>query len=124
MRRAAGFHSDKAGSELGEEPKDLVTLQLLAQDAPALRIGCVNLKNLLGKVQTDYANLFHGWLPSFVSYMTPLLAHRCRGREPSTPSSRKGALRALSGIWSKSESEYSSRPRISANALSGVTTEY
>ncbi len=44
-------------------------------------------KNLLGQVQTDYANLLHGWLPSFVSSLIEW--------EPSTPSSRGGNAGAV-----------------------------
>ena len=71
MRSATRLHRHKTRIELGEKGQNLRPFELLAQDAPALRIGGMNLKNLLGKVQTDYANLVHGWLPSSVSLATP-----------------------------------------------------
>ena len=54
MRRAAGFHRHHARIELGEKGQNLMPFELLAQNAPALEISRVNLKNLLGEVQTDY----------------------------------------------------------------------
>jgi hypothetical protein len=86
MGRAARFHRDRARPEFGEELQNLPALELLAQDAPAGRIGAVNLKNLLGQVQTDYANLAHGWLPSSVSYLTPFWHFDAVEGEPSTSS--------------------------------------
>ena len=63
MGRAAGLHRHEAGAQLGEEAQNLAPLELLAQNATPRLIGAVNLKNQLGQVQTDYANLAHGWLP-------------------------------------------------------------
>src|SRR5262249_290028 len=40
--------------------------QPLAQNRRTLRINAVNLKNMLGYVQSDCRNLAHGWLPFLV----------------------------------------------------------
>ena len=61
MSRAAGLHRHKARGKSGEEPQDLALLELLAQNTTPRLIGAVNLKNQLGQVQTNYANLAHGW---------------------------------------------------------------
>src|SRR3974377_2315962 len=36
------------------------------------------LKHVLGQIQTDHCNLFHGWLPSVGVVENPTVAHRCR----------------------------------------------
>ena len=71
MGRTAGLYRNDARRELREKPQDLAPLELLAQKTTPSLIGAVNLKNLLGQIQTDYANLAHGWLPSSVSHQTP-----------------------------------------------------
>ena len=67
MRRGAGLHADQTAPQPGEERHHLPTPQRLAQHHLACCIHCVDLKHLLGQIETDRGNLTHGWLPSLVT---------------------------------------------------------
>jgi hypothetical protein len=84
MRRAASLHRHHARLQRSEEPQHLTAPQLLAHHRMPGRIGTVHLKNQLGQIQTNRANLIHGRL-LFGNSKIPTLAHQ--GREgASTPS--------------------------------------
>jgi hypothetical protein len=58
----------------------------------------MELKRILRKVQSNYANFFHGRLLLYAVLNTAILAHRCR-RGASSPSVTKQAVR-----WGKQKS--------------------
>jgi hypothetical protein len=51
----------------GEEWQNLRSSQRPADNHVALRINAVNLKNVLGQIKADRANLHNGWLPMLVN---------------------------------------------------------
>jgi hypothetical protein len=67
-----------------EEIQKLSSTDPLAEYRSTPLIRSVNVKDVLGDVQTDYDNFRHGRLPQVV-LNTSTLAHRCR-RGASTPS--------------------------------------
>src|SRR5690606_6725080 len=70
MRRATRFHADQARRQLGEERQHLRSPQRLANDDLAGGINRVNLKNALGQIEADRANLHRGWPPLLVDALT------------------------------------------------------
>jgi hypothetical protein len=64
MGARTGFHGYHAASwELGTPGEKLVARQRPAHDWPALRIDCMNLDNVLCKIDANSCNLFHGTSP-------------------------------------------------------------
>src|SRR4029453_18291961 len=55
--------ANQTGRQSTEEPQNLHTPKLLAQNRRSIRINPVHLKNILRQVQSDRSNLAHGWLP-------------------------------------------------------------
>src|SRR5262249_55888627 len=66
MGRRTRFQPDHTARNAAEERQHLAAPQPLAQNRRTLRINAVNLKNMLGYVQSDCRNLAHGWLPFLV----------------------------------------------------------
>lgn len=69
----------KQGGKLGKELQDLSTSQLAADNNLTCIVNAVHLKNVLRDIQTNGANLIHGWLLSYGSLSTVFLAHRDAG---------------------------------------------
>src|SRR5664279_6387349 len=53
MRPSAGLHPDQARRQLLEEPQHVSPTQLPADDRTAVRFSAMDLKCLLGQIQTD-----------------------------------------------------------------------
>src|SRR6478736_9907876 len=70
MRSAACLHADKTRRQLGKERQHLRSPQRLANDRLSGGIDRVNLKNALGQIEADRANLHRGWLPLLVDAAT------------------------------------------------------
>jgi len=87
MRRSARLDADQAGRDRGEELCHVVAPQPAAQDGSTVRADGVDLKDVLGDVDADRANLDHGW-PSVVALlMNRHFWHNSMPlRGPSTPS--------------------------------------
>ena len=64
--RRTRFQPDHAARKSAEECQHLVASQPAAQNRRTFRIDAVNLKNMLGYIQSDRRNLAHGWLPFLV----------------------------------------------------------
>src|SRR5262249_30919957 len=64
MRRCARFHANAARRQIGKELKNSRSTNALADHHRAICINTVNLKQILGDIQTDRANLAHGRFPS------------------------------------------------------------
>lgn len=62
VARAAGLHADQAGLEPAEERHHLTTAQRPADNHCAGAVDAVDLKNVLGQIEADGANLHGGWL--------------------------------------------------------------
>jgi hypothetical protein len=62
MRRPASLGTDQARWQLLEEPQHLRSSQRLANYNLSACADTVNLKNVLGQIQADRANLHGGWL--------------------------------------------------------------
>jgi len=60
VRSAAGFHSNRAGLELGEQLQQAFTPDGLAQDQLAAPIDSVQIENLLCDIHPDSSNLHSG----------------------------------------------------------------
>ena len=72
----AGFHANEARSERLEEAKYLRASQPPLDDDLAGRVDAVNLKPVLGQVETDRGNLDDGRLLSIVAFSDDhVLAH-------------------------------------------------
>lgn len=59
----AGLHADQTAGLTLEERKKLAAPELATHDWPAAVVDRVNLKDVLGEVDTDCASFEHGWLP-------------------------------------------------------------
>ena len=86
MRCPAGLGAYQAGRQLLEERQHLRSSQRLANDDLTGRADTVNLKNVLGQIEADRAKLYCRWLLLGLHDSKPILALRCREREPSTAS--------------------------------------
>src|SRR5689334_7757950 len=73
VRAATGLHGDRAGRERGQERKQLAPAQLLAKDHRARAVGPMQLKDVLGEIESDGAHLVHGRLLEWA--LTPPLWH-------------------------------------------------
>src|SRR5215217_3212935 len=69
----ASLQGHRAGRERGEEREELAAAQLLAKDHRARAVGSVQLKDVLGEIQSDGAHLVHGRLLEWPA--TPSLWH-------------------------------------------------
>src|SRR5215207_2762781 len=63
----------RAGRERGQERQKLAAAQLLAKDYSSRAVGSVQLKDVLGEIQSDGAHLVHGRLLEWPA--TPSLWH-------------------------------------------------
>ena len=57
MRRATGLHADQAGRDLAEKLDDLFAPQLPGNDDLPVLVDAVDLKDILGEINADGANL-------------------------------------------------------------------
>jgi hypothetical protein len=62
MSSRASLDSDQARRQCLEELSDIIATQLAADDGRASGIDAVDLKHLLGDIQTNCGNLLHGRL--------------------------------------------------------------
>ncbi len=87
MARAAGLQANQTGLEPLKKRHHLAPAQRPADNNLSPLINGVDLKNALGQINADSANLHSGWLLLLVvENDNHTLALRCREREPSTPS--------------------------------------
>src|SRR4051794_32572352 len=73
MRAAAGLHGHRAGRQRCQERQKLAAAQLLAKDHRARAVSPMELKDVLGEIEADGANLVHGRLLEWA--LTPPLWH-------------------------------------------------
>src|SRR4051794_21415285 len=73
MRAATGLHGHRAGRKCCEERQKLGAAQLLAKDNSSRAVGSVQLKDVLGEIQSDGAHRVHGRLLEWPG--TPSLWH-------------------------------------------------
>src|SRR4051794_22759261 len=59
MRAAAGLHGHRAGRQRCQERQKLAAAQLLAKDHRARTVSPMELKHVLGEIESDGANLVH-----------------------------------------------------------------
>src|SRR3954451_16015581 len=57
MSAATRLHGDRAGRQRGQERKQLAPAQLLAKDHRARAVGPMELKDVLGEIESNGANL-------------------------------------------------------------------
>ena len=62
ITRTTSLHGHQAGRQVGEEAQEFVPTQALSHDGLAVRIHAMHLEHVLRDVQTNRANLLHGWL--------------------------------------------------------------
>ena len=62
MSAATGLHGDRAGRERCQECQKLAAAQLLAKHNSSRAVGPMELKHVLGEIQSDGAHLVHGSL--------------------------------------------------------------
>src|SRR4029077_4628194 len=89
--RGACLHSHQARWQLGKPRQHLRAPQRATHHNRSRAIDRMHLKHLLGQIQTDRCNLFHGWLPPVGVFENPTLAHR-RRKGASHPSIAGGVL--------------------------------
>src|SRR4051794_11717668 len=70
---ATGLHGHRAGRQRCEERQKLAAAQLLAKDHRARAVSPMELKDVLGEIEADGANLVHGRLLEWA--LTPPLWH-------------------------------------------------
>lgn len=56
----ASFDADQAWRQSFEKSNNVISSKLSTNDDCSGSVGAMNLKNLLGDIQTDCGNLFHG----------------------------------------------------------------
>jgi hypothetical protein len=74
MRRRARLYTDKTTRQRSEKAQDLRTADRLADQHHPARINAMNLKNVLGQINSNRRNLVHGWLPPLVFIDDTILA--------------------------------------------------
>src|SRR3954451_5668104 len=70
---ATGLHGHRAGRQRCQERQKLAAAQLLAKDHRARAVSPMKLKDVLGEIESDGANLVHGRLLEWA--LTPPLWH-------------------------------------------------
>src|SRR3954452_20432996 len=70
---ATGLHGHRTGRQRGQERQELAAAQLLAKDHRARAVSPMELKDVLGEIEADGANLVHGRLLEWA--LTPPLWH-------------------------------------------------
>jgi hypothetical protein len=83
---STGFHTDQAWRHRFEKSYHLTAAKLLPDDDLLGRVDAVNLKNVLGDIQTDRGNLHVDRSPDVIGSNDHLTAIRRRERAPSTTS--------------------------------------
>src|SRR3954462_10426397 len=73
MRAATGLHGHRAGRQRCQERQKLAAAQLLAKDHRARTVSPMKLKDVLGEIESDGANLVHERLLEWA--LTPPLWH-------------------------------------------------
>src|SRR5215510_4226277 len=91
----APLTADQARRQRFKELHQLTAAKLLPDDDLLRRINAVDLKHVLGNIQTDCGNLACGRLPGVVCSNDHLTAIRRRERAPSTTSKPESALFGL-----------------------------
>ena len=74
VRRRTRLHADKAPRQSLEEPQNLNAAHRFTDHHGAARIDAMDLKNVLGQINSDRRNLAHGWLPPLVILDDTILA--------------------------------------------------
>src|SRR3954452_21177618 len=70
---ATRLHGHRTGRQRGQECQKLAAAQLLAKDHRARAVSPMELKDVLGEIEADRANLVHGRLLEWA--LTPPLWH-------------------------------------------------
>src|SRR3954471_18039163 len=70
---ATRLHGHRAGRQRGQEREQLAPAQLLTKDHRTRAVGPMKLKDVLGEIESDGANLVHGRLLKWA--LTPPLWH-------------------------------------------------
>src|SRR3954471_3556538 len=73
MSAATRLHGHRAGRQRGQERKQLAAAQPLAKHNSSRAVGPMQLKDVLGEIESDGANLVHGRLLEWA--LTPPLWH-------------------------------------------------
>jgi len=86
VRRGTGLHADQAWRQSLEERRNLAAAKLLSDDDLLGRVNAVNLKHVLGDIQTDRGNLHVDGSPDVIRLRRTTLWHLDAGSAPSTTS--------------------------------------
>src|SRR6476646_8169157 len=95
VRRGTGLHADQAWRQSLEERRNLAAAKLLSDDDLLGRVNAVNLKHVLGDIQTDRGNLHVDGSPDVIRLRRTTLWHLDAGsgrRPPHQSSARASAL--------------------------------
>jgi hypothetical protein len=85
VRRCAGFHADEARVLTAKELDNFRAPQPTLDDDLSGSVDPVNLKPVLGAIETDCGSLHGRRLLSVVAFTDDhVVVHRCRGAGPST----------------------------------------
>src|SRR4029453_3749813 len=75
VRRGTGLHADQAWRQSLEERRNLAAAKLLSDDDLLGRVNAVNLKHVLGDIQTDRGNLHVDGSPYVIRLRRTTLGH-------------------------------------------------
>src|SRR4029453_3490317 len=75
VRRGTGLHADQAWRQSLEERRNLAAAKLLSDDDLLGRVNAVNLKHVLGDIQTDRGNLHVDGSPDVIRLRRTTLWH-------------------------------------------------
>src|SRR5215471_21608878 len=87
VRRGTGLHTDQARRQGLKKCHHLAAPELLPDNDLLVGVDAVDLKHVLGDIQTDRGNLHLDGSPHVIRHNDHSMALRCRERAPSTTSS-------------------------------------
>src|SRR4029453_14936069 len=101
VRRGTGLHADQAWRQSLEERRNLAAAKLVSADDLLGRVNAVNLKHVLGDIQTDRGNLHVDGSPDVIRLRRTTLWHldAGSGRRPPHQQRKSRSRPTRSNHW-------------------------
>src|SRR4249919_1963268 len=117
VRRGTGLHADQAWRQSLEERRNLAAAKLLSDDDLLGRVNAVNLKHVLGDIQTDRGNLHVDGSPDVIRLRRTTLWHLEAGSGRRPPHQKRTTVNARPVGQSKLEGAHYPAPRFNCAVL-------
>src|SRR5712671_2044961 len=98
VRRGTGLHADQAWRQSLEERHHLAAAKLLSDDDLLGRVNAVNLKHVLGDIQTDRGNLHVDGSPDVIRLRRTTLWHLDAGSGRRPPHQKQTCTRQVGRV--------------------------